>query len=165
MLIFNCVFYHSVILRTYFLGSKLHFCQHAGYLFCPIIKLLVLIEIITFSFRSLDSLLKLYIRLVGTKLEYASVSSNPLTNTDCNNTSRRSILLRATTEPYKITTLVVAFVFSIREYCTLYSRIYKESIQRFYNMPFAFRICWYQSADCKHYLPHFISISLLCALA
>jgi hypothetical protein len=109
-------FKHCGTLWTDFLDCKLRFCQHAGYLFCHITKLLVLTQIITFLFYSLDSLLKLYIRLVGTKLEYASVSSKPLTNTDYNNASRPCV----TTESYEIPTHAVAVLFFISEYCTLY---------------------------------------------
>jgi hypothetical protein len=64
--------------------SNLHFHQHVDSLFSHTMKLLGLIPTITFSSSSLDSLLMLYIAIVRSKLEYASVVWNSITNTDSN---------------------------------------------------------------------------------
>jgi hypothetical protein len=71
-----------------FLDSKLYFHQYADYIFSHTIKLLRLIQTITFSFSSLESLMMLCSSLVRSKLEYASVAWNSLTNTDSNKTER-----------------------------------------------------------------------------
>jgi hypothetical protein len=65
------------------LGANiLHFYQHVDCLFSHSIKLLVLIRTMTFSFSTVDSLLMLYIAIIRSKLEYAAVVWNSISNTD-----------------------------------------------------------------------------------
>jgi hypothetical protein len=64
--------------------NKVYFHHHVNYLFSVTSKLLGLINFITYNFRSLDSLLVLYISLVRSKLECASIACNNLTITDSN---------------------------------------------------------------------------------
>jgi hypothetical protein len=59
------------------LDSKLHFHRHVNYLHSPVLKLLGLIRFITYNLCSLDSR-KLYITLISSKLEHASVVWNNL---------------------------------------------------------------------------------------
>jgi hypothetical protein len=66
------------------LDNKLYFHHHVNYIFSVASKLLKLINFIKYNFSSLDSLLVLYISLVWSKLEYASVTWNNLTITDSN---------------------------------------------------------------------------------
>jgi hypothetical protein len=63
------------------IDSKLNFHQHVEFLFSQTMKWLGLIRTITFTFSTLDSLLMLYIAIVRSKLEYASVVWNSITNT------------------------------------------------------------------------------------
>ncbi|PNF19791.1 hypothetical protein B7P43_G14658 [Cryptotermes secundus] len=70
------------------IDSKLHFHQHVDILFSQTMKLLGLIRTITFSFSTLDSLLMLYTALIRSKLEYASVVWNSITNTDSSKLER-----------------------------------------------------------------------------
>jgi hypothetical protein len=86
---------NSFILRTdcikdlgVHIDSKLHFHQHVHFSFSHTMKLLGWIRIITFSFSALDSLLMLYIATVRSKLEYATVVWNSITNTDSNKLER-----------------------------------------------------------------------------
>jgi hypothetical protein len=61
------------------LDIKLYFHHHVNYIFSIASKLLGLV-----NFSSLDSLLVLFILLVWSKLEYASITWNNLTITDFN---------------------------------------------------------------------------------
>jgi hypothetical protein len=63
------------------LDNKLYFYHHINYI---ISKLLGHINFIRYNFSSLDRLLVLYISLVRSKLEYASIAWNNLTITDPN---------------------------------------------------------------------------------
>jgi hypothetical protein len=81
-------YYYCIKDLGVFLDSKLYFHQHVDYLFSDTITLLGLIRSITFSFSSLDSLMILYSSLVRSKLEYASVAWNSLTNTKSNKLER-----------------------------------------------------------------------------
>ena len=71
-----------------YIDSKLYFHQHVDCLFSSALKLLGLIRTITFPFSSIDSLMTLYSTLVRSKLEYASVAWNSITNTDSNKLER-----------------------------------------------------------------------------
>jgi hypothetical protein len=66
------------------LDSKLHFHRHLDYLRSQALKLLGLIRFITYNFSSLHSLKVLYITLIRSKLEYASVAWNNLALADSN---------------------------------------------------------------------------------
>jgi hypothetical protein len=81
---------NSVITRTdcakdlgVWLDNKLFVHHHVNYIFSVASKLLGLINFITYNFSSLDSILVLYISLVRSKLEYASIAWNNIT-TDSN---------------------------------------------------------------------------------
>jgi hypothetical protein len=65
-----------------FIDARLHFHDHINYLFSQSIKLLGLVRNITFNFSSLECMLTLYIALVRSKLEHASVVWNSITSTD-----------------------------------------------------------------------------------
>jgi hypothetical protein len=84
--------YCELIVRIKDLGlhidSKLHFHEHVDFLFSHTIKLLGLIRTIKLSFSSLDSLQMPYTATVRSKLEYASVVWNSMTNTDSNKLER-----------------------------------------------------------------------------
>jgi hypothetical protein len=95
ILIFHYKLCHSYITRTdsikdlgVFIDSKLHFHNHADYIFSQCIKLLGLVRAITFPFSSLGSLYILYFTLIRSKLEYASVVWNSVTTTDANKLER-----------------------------------------------------------------------------
>jgi hypothetical protein len=90
---FDCHIGSAVITRSdcvkdlgVWLDNKLYFHHHVNYIFSVASKLLGLINLITYNFSSLDSLLLLvlYISLVRSKLEYASIAWNNLTITDSN---------------------------------------------------------------------------------
>jgi hypothetical protein len=66
------------------LDNKLYFHHYVNYIFSVASKLLGLIKFITYNFSSLESLLVLFISLVRSKFEYASVAWYNLTTTDSN---------------------------------------------------------------------------------
>jgi hypothetical protein len=65
-----------------FFDSKLYFHNYVDILYSECIKLLGLIRLITFRFSSHDCLYVLYLALVRSKLEPASVAWNSITTTD-----------------------------------------------------------------------------------
>jgi hypothetical protein len=71
-----------------FLDSKLQFHDHVNHVFSPCIKLLGLVRSITFTFSSLDCMHKLYIALIRSKVEYASVVWNSITSTGASKLER-----------------------------------------------------------------------------
>jgi hypothetical protein len=56
------------------IDNKLHFHEHINHIFSQCIKHLGLIRTITFNFSSLECMLRLYVTLIRSKLEYASLS-------------------------------------------------------------------------------------------
>lgn len=64
------------------LDSKLYFHYHVDFIRSQSLKMIGLIRSITYSFSTPDSLLVLYYTLVRSRLEYASVAWNSITNTD-----------------------------------------------------------------------------------
>jgi hypothetical protein len=65
-----------------FLDSKLHFHNHVNHIFSRCIKLLGPVRTITFTFSSLEFMLRLCVALIRSKLEYASAVWNSITSTD-----------------------------------------------------------------------------------
>jgi hypothetical protein len=95
MLIYDYNLCQSTINRTdsikdlgVFIDTKLHLHDHINYLFSHCIKLLGLVRSITFNFSSLECMLTLYIALVRSKLEYASLVWSSITSTDANKVER-----------------------------------------------------------------------------
>jgi hypothetical protein len=66
------------------LDSKLYFHCHVDFVYSQALRTLGLIRYITYNFSSIDSLVVLYIALIRSKIEYASVVWNKLTLTDSN---------------------------------------------------------------------------------
>jgi hypothetical protein len=69
------------------LCSKLYFICHVDFVYSQTLKILGLIHFITYNFFSLGSLVVLYIALIRSNLECASVVWNNLTTTDSNRTA------------------------------------------------------------------------------
>jgi hypothetical protein len=61
---------------------------YVNHIFSDCIELLGLIRSITLHFSSLECMLRLYITVVRSKIEYASVISNSITSTDANKLER-----------------------------------------------------------------------------
>jgi hypothetical protein len=66
------------------IDANLHFHDHVNFIFSRCVKLLGLVRSITFNFSSLECLLRLYITLVRSKMEYASIVWNSIMSTDSN---------------------------------------------------------------------------------
>jgi hypothetical protein len=66
------------------LDSKLYFHCHVDFVYSQALRILGLVRFITYNFSSLDSLVVLYIALIRSKPEYASIVWNKLTSTDSN---------------------------------------------------------------------------------
>jgi hypothetical protein len=86
---------HATITRTsnikdlgVFCNSKLHFHNHADFIFSEYIKLLGLIRTVTLIFLFLECLYVLYFTLIRSKLEYASVVWNSITSTNAKELER-----------------------------------------------------------------------------
>jgi hypothetical protein len=86
---------HSNITRAYSvkdlgvcLDSKLFFHDHIHFVFSQCIKLLGLIRSATFNYSTLECMFVLYLTLVRSKVEYASVVWNSITSTDANKLER-----------------------------------------------------------------------------
>jgi hypothetical protein len=86
------------------LDIKLYFHCHVDFVYSQALRTLGLINFITYNFSSLDSLVLLYIALIRSKLEYASVVWNKLTLTDSNKTENIQI---------KFVSLCYCFFFSL----------------------------------------------------
>jgi hypothetical protein len=71
-----------------FIDAKVHFHDHVNYIFSHCVKLLGLVRNTAFNFSSIECVLRLYIALVTSKLEYASVAWNSITSTDANKLER-----------------------------------------------------------------------------
>jgi hypothetical protein len=67
-----------------YIDNKLYFHNHISYHFSQCTKFLGLVRTITFNFSPLECMLRLYITLIRSKLEYVSVIWNSLTSTDAN---------------------------------------------------------------------------------
>jgi hypothetical protein len=70
------------------IDNKLHFHDHIKYIFSQCIKLLGRVRSGTFNFSSLECMARLYITLIKSELEYASVVWNSITSTDANKLER-----------------------------------------------------------------------------
>jgi hypothetical protein len=71
-----------------YIDNKLQFHDHVNYIFSQFTRLLGLIRNINFNFSSIEPMLRLYIALVRSKLEYASVVWNSITSTDASKLER-----------------------------------------------------------------------------
>jgi hypothetical protein len=127
---------HATITRTssikdlgVFFDSKLHFHNHVDYIFSECIKLLGIIRSITFTFSSLECLYTLYLTLVRSKLEYASVVWNYNNNNNNKNMEAclwEPALRSATKEIPKISSKVEI------QYCVQYTGVSKQKIYYYY---------------------------------
>jgi hypothetical protein len=97
-----------------FTNAELHFHDHVNYIFSRCIKLLGLVRSITFNFSSLECMLRLYIKLVRSKLEYASVVWNSIMSTDANK-------LECIQQRFAALCLIVSFLKSITVILLLWS--------------------------------------------
>jgi hypothetical protein len=79
---------HSIKDLGVYTDNKLHFHDHVNFIFSQSTRLLGLIRNINFNFSSTESMLRLYIALARSKLEYASVVWNSVTSTDASNLER-----------------------------------------------------------------------------
>jgi hypothetical protein len=79
---------HSIKDLGVYTDNKLHFHGHVNYIFSQSTRLLGLIRNITFNLSSIESMLRLYIALVRSKLEYASVVWNSIISTDASKLGR-----------------------------------------------------------------------------
>jgi hypothetical protein len=79
---------HSIKDLGVHIDNKLHFHDHVNYIFSQSTRLLGLFRNITFNFSSIESMLRLYITLVRSKLEYASVVWNSITSTHASKLER-----------------------------------------------------------------------------
>jgi hypothetical protein len=79
---------HSIKDMGVYIDNKLPFNDQVNYIFSQSTRLLGLIYNITFNFSSIESMFRLYIALVRSKLEYAFVIWNSITSTNASKLER-----------------------------------------------------------------------------